>query len=289
VPCGPGAGPLQLAAGQHRVETASTAAEGFTIDRVVLHSDGWDQPAAASARPAAEVVRNDPTQRRVEIGACPDGCWFVLGEGLNSGWRAELDAQDLGAATSISGGMNGWWLAPSESPRVLTLQWTPQRVTDLGLLVTLVAVVGAIVLLAGGAVRRRVPPQPDDEPAPVFDRTPDRLVPRPRRTSVAIAAGVLATIFISPVYGLFAAGAVVVTIRLARAELLGVIATAVLGLVGAGYVARILITRPTPGFGWVSAFEWAHRPALFATILLGTAVSLSAGDGSARDQARPIP
>ncbi len=40
------------------------------------------------------------------------------------------------------------------------------------------------------------------------------------------------------------------------------------GLVGGYYVARQVVSQPAAGFGWTSAFEWAHDVALLAVVLL---------------------
>ena len=86
--------------------------------------------------------------------------------------------------------------------------------------------------------------------------------------------------------------AILLALRARRVEYLGALSVALLALIGAGYLGRIVLQRPAPGFGWVSAFEFAHRPALFAAILLATAVSLSADDEASpaqEGQARPTP
>jgi hypothetical protein len=58
------------------------------------------------------------------------------------------------------------------------------------------------------------------------------------------------------------------------------------GLVGLFYAARQVRSRPVAGFGWVTAFEPAHRAVLLAVLALVASVILDALTG-ARPHDRP--
>ena len=134
--------------GLHRLESANSAPEGFTIDRVVLSNGEWSRTAAQEV--PVTLTADERTHRRADVGPCPTGCWVVLGEGLNKGWKATVDGASLGPATFVDGGMSGWWLPPSDTTRAIEFNWTPQRLTDIGLALTVLVAVAALMLLIVG-------------------------------------------------------------------------------------------------------------------------------------------
>jgi hypothetical protein len=69
-----------------------------------------------------------------------------MGEGLNPGWQATSGGAQLEPGRQVSGGFNGWWIAPSDRPTEVTITWTPQRAVTIGLVLSLLAVLGCIAL-----------------------------------------------------------------------------------------------------------------------------------------------
>ena len=252
--------PLDLAAGAHRVETS--VADGFTIDRIVLQAGSSPSPPPA---PDVAVTEASRTQRTATVGPCPAGCWFVLGEGLGEGWNASIDGASAGPATFVDGGMNGWWMEPSSTSRVVDLTWTPQRTTNVAIMLTAATVLACLLLLL---TRRRVEAVPVDEAPGAFVaiRGARARAPWP----LVVGAGVLALVVISPLYAVLAAACLLV---LGRPLWLGAVPLAVMTFVGLGYVARLVVSDAQPSFGWVGPVEWAHRPTLVALLLLAAAVT----------------
>ncbi len=83
--------PLSLGAGPHDLESVRPPTTPLTVDRVVLAEAEVGSPALPDDRVDVELLRNDARARDVQVAACPDGCWLVLGEGLNEAWSATAD------------------------------------------------------------------------------------------------------------------------------------------------------------------------------------------------------
>jgi hypothetical protein len=90
---------------------------------------------------------------------------------------------------------------------------------------------------------------------------------------VAASSVVVTALVLAPLWALPIGGVILTSARWPRRRLLvtgGAVAG--VGLVGVLYVGRVVHSRPAPGFGWVSAFEFGHRLA-FAALLLAVADS----------------
>jgi arabinofuranan 3-O-arabinosyltransferase len=271
-PCADGS--TGLAAGPVDVESASGRSTGLDVDRVVVRSTPTD--AAATARPAVELVEHGRLSRTAQVGACPTGCWIVLGEGLNPGWSASVDGVSLGAATLVDGGFHGWWLEPSTAQRSVRFEWGEQRPVTIGLAVSGVAVIACIVV---AVVDRR--------------RRPGRLVMPPRLDLMergpvewawwapALVTGGAALALIGPLWAV--AGALIGALagRLGRPRLLATGAVVVWLAIGAILVTRTYLDQPFPGPGWPGEFATWHRPGVFVLALL-------AGSLTAPDRRRPV-
>ena len=252
--------PLQLAAGEHRLTTTAGSASGIDIDRVVLRSGAprfGDLPA-----PGVRSTRTRTT-RTATVTNCPSGCWLILGEGFNDGWRATLDGHSLGAPQQIDGGFNGWWLPGSNDARTVTMRWTPQRTMWIGFTLAGLAVVGCIVLVWRG---RR------SGDLPVFDspvvRWPLDIVPARTAAAIGAALAVLATLCISPKYGLVAAALGVVLTALRRPALAGVLSMVIVAGSAAVILRRQVRYHLVANPSWPAAFDDLHRAGLLAVVLL---------------------
>jgi arabinofuranan 3-O-arabinosyltransferase len=267
VPCGEGT--LTLDAGLHRLTTTPGASSGLHVDRIVLESD---ERAAGTTGPAptATVTSTHRLDRTVVVDDCPDGCWLVLGEGFNESWSAEVDAGDLGEPQLVDGGFNGWWIPPSDGPTEVRLHWTAQTPLTVGLLVTLLVVLGCIALVV--LDRKRVPIAVP--PAARFEFPGGR---EPRRAMVVTGVIwiVAAVLLIGPRWGLVAAAGAIVLVVLARPRLVGVLAAGIVATIGAVIVWVVVDERPFPNAGWPARFDLLHPWGLFAAVSL--AVTAAAG------------
>jgi arabinofuranan 3-O-arabinosyltransferase len=269
-------------AGDHRIVATSPTATGLHVDRLVLGDptaravDGGavDGGAVDSGAVDARIERRGRTTRTVDVAACPQGCWLVLGEGHNTGWAASDSLEgDLGAPAVVDGGFNGWWLAPSAAPRTVELRWTPQRTVSIALVLSAVAVVGCIVLAVVDRRRRAVTvPRP-----PRFAGWgPD---PRVAWWLPAIVTGGTALLVVDARWAIAGAvlGALAGWWRRPRALALAGFATwTVCGVV---VLWRVHRDRPFPSAAWPGHFEDLHRPGMFVIALL-------AGSLVARDHPR---
>ena len=134
--CDPG---RALAAGSHRWE----GVPGWTPDTVVWAAD--DQPVAQPVVPVA--LRGED---RELPGQGTDPSWtgrltpsdadqiVVSGAGYDSGWRAAVGGRDLGTPVLVNGWTTGW-VVPAGIGGALTIDYGPQRLVVIGLLVTLLA------------------------------------------------------------------------------------------------------------------------------------------------------
>ena len=263
--------PLTLGAGSHTVRSVGRLTSGLTVDRVVLTDDSTFDPTATIApAPAVAVERNDARHRTVVVTGCDEGCWLVHGEGFNDAWSASVDGASLGTPRQVDGGFNGWWLEASDRPITVDIRWTAQRAVTAGLVVSALAVLGSIAVVA--LTWRRTPrPLPADVSFR-WRRPADR-----RRSSLVAGAAltVAATALIGPewgIVGLLTAGCAVLLVSFVHSPLadrfvvlLGPVVAAMVGL------ATVVVNRrqrPLPTAGWTESFESLNGWALFAVLAL---------------------
>ena len=148
--CGPA---LQLDAGEHHLEVAPGRSTGIDIDRLVVRSVGSGASPASDSLPTVRVVDWSKTSRDLVAAASPSPFWLVLGESFSDGWRLSSDAIEVPAApVLVDGYANGWLIDPAghEGELSLHLEWTPQRIVRIGLLVSLLAVFLCLALARRG-------------------------------------------------------------------------------------------------------------------------------------------
>jgi arabinofuranan 3-O-arabinosyltransferase len=261
---------LSLAAGDHVL--TSGAGAGISVNRVVLDGGGRDAiaVAAASADPTATVTSSSRLRRTAAVDGCPNGCWFVLGEGHHDAWSASVDGVDLGPPQLVDGGFNGWLLPPSASTTVVDVRWTAQTPLTVALILT-VAALAAYVTLA--AVDRRRSPVPvtvagRGEGGARFEGLGPP-VGRRWRWIAGAAWVVAATLLVGPAWGLAAAVlALVLVLLIGRPRWAGVVALAALAVVAVGVLYVVRRDRPPPDGGWPLRFERVHELGLFAAVSL---------------------
>jgi arabinofuranan 3-O-arabinosyltransferase len=274
LPCGSAS--LALGPGEHIVRSTPGAASGIDIDRVVLSSAGAAPPAPSPAV-AATVTDNGKTDRTVRVDACPQGCWFVFGEGYSTGWTASLDGHSLGAPSQVDGGFNGWYLPPSETTRTIHLTFTGQRTLWIGLALTTLGLVLCIALIV--LDRRRIAVDDPDRPvlASPWDRRPWAATtlwrsPALLATAATLVVGVLV---IDPLWGILCAAITAVgCFVVRRPRLVGWVAVLIALYIGAVMVRRVTSLHPFANAGWPGQFEDLHHLGLTVVVLLvGSAIA----------------
>jgi hypothetical protein len=225
--------------------------------------------------------------------------WMVLGQSTNAGWHATTSTGlDLGAPQVIDGYANGWLVTPSKPGRdmVITLDWTPQRLVWIALVVS-AATLGLCLVLACWPRRRRqrhkgatvtVPAIPTSEDVDSAAITVDSVVSpsspllgsplrsygtRPRwfvALAVAVVIGAVTSAIISPRAGLPVGLAAFLALVVGYGRVF--LAIGSVGLLVA--VDRMVTSgqskfRFLAEFGWPTHFETASTLAWFAVAALG--------------------
>ena len=135
---------LALGAGRHHLRVLPT--DDFQVVRVVLTRSGWVVPAATTRKTSVQSW-NDHT-RMVEVGPGRRGL-LVVPENVNNGWSARLGSRELTAVE-----VDGWqqaWVVPAGEGGLITLEYTPNRLHRLFLLLGLTLALGVVLAaLFGG-------------------------------------------------------------------------------------------------------------------------------------------
>jgi hypothetical protein len=75
---------------------------------------------------------------------------------VNAGWHAEANGEDLGDAQLVNGYANGWLVTPEgDGPIDITITWEPQRVVRVAVLLSVLAALLCVGIIAVALVRRR--------------------------------------------------------------------------------------------------------------------------------------
>ena len=164
--CGPDAGGLSLAAGNHSLRSMPGSSVGMDIDQLALASapgggpttvqaDGQLPAPTTGTSPAVVVDRQTSTALQLTISKVSAGTSpfaLVLGQSVNAGWKATTSGHSLGTPFLIDGFANGWRVDPAklagaihDGTMTVELQWAPQKEVDI-----------AVVISAAG--HRRLPP-----------------------------------------------------------------------------------------------------------------------------------
>ena len=268
-----GGAPLPLDAGTHRIVTGAgidaAGTTGIDIDRITLRASyAWNDN---HPEPPAVTVERTRTTRTATVGPCPAGCWLVLGEGYNDAWTASAStggaSTSLGAPQQVSGGFNGWYLAPSNETRTVTTTWTPQSSLNIALLIAALGVLGCLLLAL--LDRRSARPIPACEP-PSWS-------PLGRRSSTleaataAIALVIGSALLIEPRWAAFAVAPAAAVVAARRPRLAAWGSVALAACLGAAVLFGQRSNRYFPDAAWPGHFEHLHHAGLFVVVLLGAA------------------
>jgi len=310
--CGPDAAGITLSAGNHVVVSELGTATGLDVDQLALdsapagaaptsgHSDALLAAPVPGPAPTVQVTSSSSTKIHLRVTGATRPFWLVLGESINTGWKATVagSGRNLGTSTLIDGFANGWLVQPGAAgPLSITLQWTPQTVEDATLVVSGLAALTCVALALWPRRRRRSRGAhridltaatghvtdtasieqgvAADLPAPtlVSPFAPGRSVPVGLAATVAAACGLVAAILVpQPAFVAIFAGviaAVFVSLVIPRAR--GLLGLVVVGFTAAA-VGYILVTQASQHFppgGWSSHFEAANVLVWVAIVFLG--------------------
>ena len=147
-------GPVDLAAGEHRLRTPSNAEfQVVQVAGVPVTADGTDPEAAREVT----LLGWGDTHREAEVDAGAESVLF-LPENFNPGWVATVEGEEL-PALRVDGWQQGWLLPASEKPVEVDLEYRPQQqyaaVLTAGLASSGLLLLAGCVLLGLLLVRRR--------------------------------------------------------------------------------------------------------------------------------------
>ena len=270
-----GCAPASLGGPESLIMTSPGSRTGFDIDQLVL--EGPQRLAPPAGAGGVDAVRHSDTSYTVQVPDRDDDSWLVLGQSHNRGWHAALDGADLGPPVVIDGFANGWLLPAGEAASV-ELRWTPQRLVDWALRLSLVAVALAVLIAWRGRGDRGGPRaalarfEPD---RPVLRWPWDRAPAQHASTAaVAVAAAAVTALAAASVgdWHLLAPVAGVVTVLAVRGRrlwwLAPMTAAASLGIAALFVLIQQYRLRYPPDFVWPVRFESVHILGMAAILAL---------------------
>lgn len=247
-------GPLLLEPGSRILETSHDSP--IVIDRITLRS------SRATASTPAEVVDASITRttRTALLPACASAhCWVESTDGWNTGWSATIAGVTSEPPIASASG-RGTWVTSTGASATFRSEWTPQRLVWVGIAVSLLVTLAALVVLASGRLRRRRIGHASSDADSVT-------IPSPRVVGTAIAIGLVVALFVHPL-----AGVVAVIVTALERRLPPIIDHLLVGLVALGYV-YVLVQQTrygTPvGFGWPDHYWKVHGLVFFAAVVYG--------------------
>lgn len=270
-----GCAPATLGPPESLIVTAPGSLTGFDIDQLVL-AGAPRALAPAGGADEAVAVRHSDTSYDVRVPDRADDVWLVLGQSHNRGWHATADGADLGPPTVIDGFANGWLLPAGEAAQV-ELRWTPQRLVDWALRLSLLAVAAAMLLVWRGRSDRgprrtgaAIEPQRCTLRWPW---RPEALRPASATATVLAATAVTALAAVSvPDWHALAPAAGIVTVAALRHRRLWWLAPMSAALALGAAALFVLIQqyrlRYPPDFVWPIRFESVHIAGMAAIIAL---------------------
>ncbi len=240
----------------------------FTLDAVVLDAGARAAVRSVDNLARADVLEQGRFERQINVSGCPDGCWLVVGEGFNQAWSATLNGAALGDPEMVDGGFTGWWLAPDDGVRAVTVRWTAQRRLTIALIGSLLMTLLAILLIQDDRRRHGVVGLSDTGKrliVPTWTWATERWSLR-RSLLAGVLWITLSVLLIGPswaFWGAVAASALLATRRSRLAEL-----TALASLITVGAVVVLVERRdaPFPNGGWPTSFTSVHGIGMFAAV-----------------------
>ena len=278
-----GCAPAALGTPESLIMTTPGSRTGFDIDQLVLSGPQRVLPPAGSG--GVDAVRHSDTSYTVRVPDRDTDRWLVLGQSHNRGWHAAVEGADLGPPVVIDGFANGW-LLPAGEAAVVELRWTPQRLVDWALRISLLAVAAVLLIAWRGRGDR-------GESRPALARVePDRPILRwpwhrasvqPPSTAAVIVAAAAATALAAasvPDWHALALVAGVVTVLALRHRrlwwLAPMTAAVALGIAALFVLIQQYRLRYPPDFIWPFRFESVHILGMAAILALACDYAVTA-------------
>jgi hypothetical protein len=331
--CGPDAGGLSLAAGNHSLRSMPGSSVGMDIDQLALASapgggpttvqaDGQLPAPTTGTSPTVVVDRQTATAMqltisRVSAGSSPFA--LVLGQSINTGWKATTSGRSLGTPFLIDGFANGWRVDPANlagaihgGTMTVDLQWAPQKEVNIAVVISALAIVACLLLAFVPRRRRRIrrrsrtADSSADSPVPSHQLEAASWVEEPdlvagfrsdekpaswtAAIAIAIVTGAVAGYIAPPLTGLVVAAATFIVLRIPRLRLmLGLIAAGCVFAAGTFVIVRQVVFSVLPNGGWpnefglASALTWAGITFLAADAIIEVIKRFSEGRRSPPD------
>lgn len=246
--------PIPFESGSHLVETTSAL---YPIDQIIMSR------AAPQITPdihTPTVSSSGLVHKSIELKPCPNGCWFVFGEGRNTGWKATIEGNDIGPSVVVDGGAHGWWIEPSTNSQTLTLVFTPQRTLNIALLISALFVLATAII----AVRSRP-----------ITRNNSEMNVSPLRVHPTLKVAVVGAMHLLIMLALFDVATALWTTALVAASLLTHThkilmwcVTAVFTVVMGATWWESLTTKVPLDFGWPTSTQASHHTLLGCLVVL---------------------
>jgi len=282
-------GPVTIASGDRTFRTAEGRATGIDLDQLVWRSgaggvapDDADGPLLRSRPPApsVRVTSQDDATVRVRVDGATPGTpfWLVLGQSQSPGWSFESEDATSEGTQLVDGYANGFLVTPEAGTVEATLRFRPQNRVEVGLLVSAIAVLGALGLALLPARELKPLPIPLQEPVRRIraltweGALPTRREARLLGLAVGVATALVVTWPIGIVVGLVAGFA---TRRETWRPVFTLLPAGLLAA-AAGYV--ILLQQRDdirPGLEWTGDTGRVHPLGLTAVSLLVVDVAIS--------------
>lgn len=210
-----GCQPVDLDGGERTFETSQGRQTGLDVDQLVWCSAGGGAACEATgplltegagdAPPRSTVVEDDDATVRVRIDGARPGTpfWLVLGQSYNTGWEVVDSEVEHEPTQRVDGYANGFVVNPETASFELTLRFVPQNRVDVGLLLSLLGAIAALVLVALPTRQIRTALLPLHEPVRRLRVTTWEGALPTRRDAivVGVATGIGATLIVNPLIG----------------------------------------------------------------------------------------
>ena len=270
------------------ITTAPGSRTGFDIDQLVLEGPRLAAPPSDGIG-RVDAVRHSDTAYTVRVPPRDSDRWLALGQSYNRGWHATVEGTDLGPPTVIDGFANGW-LLPAGEAAVVELRWTPQRLVDWALRLSVLALAAAALIAWKGRPDRPSPAPARWEPGRPLLRLPwhdETSVPPSAVATGAAAAAITALAALSlPDWHVLAPVAGVVVILALRRRRMWWLAPMVSALSLGCAALFVLIQqyrfRYPPDFSWPTKFETVHILGVAAILALAADYAISLTRARAR-------
>lgn len=276
-----GCDPVVIAGGEHVFQTAEGRSVGVDVDQLVWCSsaggaacedtDGF-VPEPTSTPPRATVVSGDDATVGVRVDGAEPGTpfWLVLGQSHNTGWEITDDI-DHEPTQLVNGYANGFLITPSEASFEVTMRFVPQNRVDVGLLLSVIGALGALLLVALPTRQIRPAQLPLQEPVRRLRATTwEGALPTTRDAiGVGVVAGLVTLLIVNPLAGLFVGLGAGFATRRESWRPLFTFGSAFLLTVCAAYLLVFQYRNEIgPGLHWPSDTGRLHDLGLTAVLLL---------------------